>query len=345
MLNQRYFPKYKAPHRISLKRATKPRKLSALLFTLAASSALTCFLLQENPVSVEFRSDMPTVVSRIDTEPVRRKLGCFPFVPIGNIGETNSVVSSTFHSDDYTYSGTHSFIDDGDGNFRIRFLTSGIFTPKKKIVVDIFVVGGGGGGNVLSGSYSRPGGGGGYTGTWTNITLDAGIGYPVAVGAGGAANVNGGTTSFNSTYSKNGGIAGYTENGGGIGGNGSSGGGTGTTSNLVAGGVGGSNGGNGGLATGGTSVGVGQGTTTREFGEAGATLYAGGGSGGAKGDTMTWNNDGGAGGGGKGGYGSTPATNGATNYGGGGGGAANSLDGSKPAGSGGSGIAIIRNHR
>ena len=224
MLNQRYFPKYKAPHRIGLKRTTKPRILSALLFTLAASSALTCFLLQENPVSVEFRSDMPTVVSRIDTEPVRRKLGCFPFVPIGNIGETNSVVSSTFHSDDYTYSGTHSFIDDGDGNFRIRFLTSGIFTPKKKIVVDIFVVGGGGGGNVLSGSYSRPGGGGGYTGTWTNITLDAGIGYPVAVGAGGAANVNGGTTSFNSTYSKNGGIAGYTENGGGIGGNGSSGG-------------------------------------------------------------------------------------------------------------------------
>lgn len=337
MLNQRYFPKYKAPHRIGYKRAVKPRTLSALIFSLAVTSALTCFLLKESPVSVEFRSDMPTVVSQIDTEPVRRKLGHFPFIPIGNIGETNSVVSNRFSSTDFSYSGTYSFLDDGDGNCRIRFLTSGIFTPTKTFTFDLFLVGGGAGGGA-AGTGGRGGGGGGRTLTQSSIELQANTAYTITVGAGGASNSNGGTTS----------AFGYSISGGNtpgnscVGGSGGSGGGAGARDDYEQNGkAGGSNGSNG-VSASNDAGGAGQGTTTREFGEATGDQYSGGGGGGAYYKNGRTGGAGGAGGGGNGGNSSQNGYNATANTGGGGGGSGSSTG---SGGLGGSGIAVLRNHR
>lgn len=39
---------------------------------------------------------------------------------------------------DFTYTGQHVLLDDGDGNWRIAFITSGTFTLKSSITVDIF---------------------------------------------------------------------------------------------------------------------------------------------------------------------------------------------------------------
>lgn len=46
----------------------------------------------------------------------------------------------------FTYTGTYETVDDGDGNWRIKFLTSGIFTllKPKQLLIDVFCVGGGG---------------------------------------------------------------------------------------------------------------------------------------------------------------------------------------------------------
>ena len=51
----------------------------------------------------------------------------------------------------FTYTGTYETVDDGDGNWRIKFLTSGIFTllKPKQLLIDVFCVGGGGGGRCL----------------------------------------------------------------------------------------------------------------------------------------------------------------------------------------------------
>ena len=46
-----------------------------------------------------------------------------------------------------SYTGTYALLDDGDGNWRIRFLTSGTLTfVKQNATVDVFCVGGGGAG-------------------------------------------------------------------------------------------------------------------------------------------------------------------------------------------------------
>ena len=68
----------------------------------------------------------------------------------------------------FTYTGTYEYIDDGGGNWRIKFLSSGVFTPLKAMTIDAFLVGGGGGG--YNGTNSG-GGGGGYTATYKNKTL------------------------------------------------------------------------------------------------------------------------------------------------------------------------------
>ena len=210
---------------------------------------------------------------------------------------------------DLTYTGSYAIIDDGDGNWRVKFLTSGVLTVALSVLIDAFLVGGGGGGGALN-SHAA-GGGGGYTATHSSIVINSGDSISVAVGAGGAVEANGGRSWFmsSSQYYADGGYGTNPSNG--YAGKGGSGGGG-------DGGAGGSNGSNG---YGSFNRGTGQGTTTYEFATAGTTLYAGGG--GAN------NNLGGAGGGGN--Y----LTNGTTNLGGGGGYAA----------SGGSGIVVIRNHR
>ncbi|HOP65526.1 MAG TPA: InlB B-repeat-containing protein, partial [Bacilli bacterium] len=217
----------------------------------------------------------------------------------------------------YTYTGSSTVINDGSGNWRIKFLTSGTFTPAVNMTIDVFLVGGGGGGGT-GGSYnSDGGGGGGYTKTYTNKSLTAGTNYSIVIGAGGSTQTNGHSSS-GFGYSASGGYG--TSSG--TGGAGGSGGGSGATSSNTWGKNGGSNGANG--TSGSYSGGAGQGTNTYEFGNSSLPAYSGGGGGGA------YNNPahtfyGGAGGvigGGAGGSsrGTRTGANGTANTGGGGGG-------------------------
>lgn len=232
---------------------------------------------------------------------------------------------------EFTYTGTYRLIDDGDKNWRIKFLTSGTLNFSKlgnaADGIDVFCVGGGGGGHTCfyDGSfYVRYGAsGGGYTSTSKNISVTKDTNYNIVIGAGGAASSNysanngGNTSAFGVTA--NGGKTGYysgsaSSNFNPKGGAGGSGGAD------YDGYTGGSDGGNGG----GTDGGAGQGTTTREFGESTGALYA---SGGSTGTTA-------AAGGGT----TASSPNGAANSGQGG-----TSKGSSSKG--GSGIVIIRNHR
>ena len=200
--------------------------------------------------------------------------------------------------------GTYQVLDDSDGNWRIKFLSSGTFTPLKNMVIDAFLLGAGGGG-VSNSSYSRSfGGGGGCTTTVTSIVLSASTEYAITIGAGGAGKViasnvgsanSGGTSSAFSASALGGHGAGALR-----GGDGGSGGG----------GYDGSGGSDGGNGTG-IYPGNGQGTTTREFGEATGTLYSNGGDGV---------------------YGTTAASS-------------NTGDGGKASAAGGSGIVVIRQHK
>ena len=189
-------------------------------------------------------------------------------------------ISAPIIGEDFNWSGgdgTYQVLDDGGGDWRIKFLSSGPFTPLKDMVIDAFLVGGGGGRSyVLCGA-----GGAGYTTTVRSVVLAANTAYPLVIGAAGTngtysgtAATKGGTTSAfaavanggersvkgSKTSVKNGanggsGGAGYAASGGGIdGGDGANGSGS--------------------LSSNG---GKGQGTTTREFGEADGTLYASGG--------------------------------------------------------------------
>lgn len=226
---------------------------------------------------------------------------------------------------DFTFTGTSEYIDDGNGNWRIKFKSSGIFTPLVDIAVDVFLVGGGGSGGRGGEGNISAGGGGGYTATHKKIDIFSGTEYQIEVGAGGGYLANGGKSSaFEKTV--NGGITG---NRGGAGG---SGGGLGGQWSNGSGGSDGSDGHN-------NSKGIGQHTTTREFGEPTGDLYAGGG-----GSALPHQEHEKVGGKGGGGYGAlnwnSHAGSGAPNTGGGGGGT-NNHEGYS--GKGGSGIVIIRN--
>ena len=149
---------------------------------------------------------------------------------------------------EFTYTGNYTLIDDGDGNWRLKFLTSGTLTfTNKNWNLDAFEAGGGGGGG--SGIYAS-GAGGGYTRT-DSVVAEKNTAYSIVIGAGGGAQTNGGNTSaFGNTA--NGGGAGYQY---GDGGNGGSGGG------VRNNGAGGSDGGNGRTGqTGPRTKGMGKGT-------------------------------------------------------------------------------------
>lgn len=186
----------------------------------------------------------------------------------------------------YSYTGDHQLIKDENDHWRTKLTSSGVFenTGDEDLVVDLFMVGGGSG--------ARYGGGaGGYTKTVKKITIKKGQRINVIIGAGGKGgdntnpvvpNIDGGSTSFGEHSVEGGKRNPSTNNGPYYGNNGGSGGGgsmnTSNGSGKTSGNAGsdGSNGGNS-LLPGGT----GQGTTTREFGEPGATLYAPGGVGAA----------------------------------------------------------------
>lgn len=177
----------------------------------------------------------------------------------------------------FTYTGQYSFIDDGSGNWRIKFLTSGVLTWLKDVLVDVFLVGAGGGGKSKS---PQAGGGGGYTKTVKSIAIAKNTQYAIEIGVSGES-INGGNTSAFGVTAEGGKVGG---NGRGTGGDGGSGGG----GYSVAGGIDGANGSSYSIYRGGK----GQGTTTREFGESTGDLYASGGSGVASGATAGADNTG-----------------------------------------------------
>ena len=241
---------------------------------------------------------------------------------VGDMITSYSCANTTLGNTPYfTYTGDCTVVDDGDGNWRVKFLTGGDFTSTSDLTIDIFAVGGGGNGS------GGGGGGGGYTTTVNNVSISKNTPYLITVGEATQA-----STGFGVTAAGGGSASGFT---GGTGGSGGAG---------VGGATGGSDGGNGSAGSG--TAGKGQGTTTREFGEETGDLYAGGGGGG-----NVTGNSGGAGGAGGGANGSTNGVVGkdaAANTGGGGGGGG----GTCPyycvyttGGSGGSGIVVIRNAR
>lgn len=253
---------------------------------------------------------------------------------------SGSVTSAPIMGTDFTWTGgdnTCMVLDDGGGNWRIKFLSSGIFTPLKNMVIDVFLVGGGGPGNQASIQLgSTSGGGSGYTTTTRSVVLSAGTAYPITIGDGGVVGTasGGNTTAFGATAA--GGKAPVVWNNGG---DGASGGGAGARSATSTSGSGGSDGSDGNVALDTSTAGRGQGTTTREFEEETGELYAGGGAAG--------NATGGDGGGGDGATSSNSATPGEDNKGGGGGGSfkASGTATQKAAAPGGSGIVVIRQHK
>lgn len=258
---------------------------------------------------------------------------------MGCVGES----AAGFEQADFTYTGNYTWVQEDPVNWRLKFLSSGVFTPKKNVQIEVFLLGGGGGGRSSSSStgYSGGGGAGGKTAILPEIALFAGKDYTISIGSGGVTGAGGGATSFE-TNSVSGGSNNSDYR---YGGNGGSGGGGGN-SGYGAQGHGGSNG------SGGTKSdyigGSGQEHTTYEFEDSSLTLYAGGGGGGAGqyGGSIYGGGNGGAGGGAAGGVrqggagGKAPA-----NFGGGGGGGGGKSGATGTGGAGGSGIVVIRNKR
>lgn len=213
----------------------------------------------------------------------------FAVFAVSNSGKYKPPVVKTYMPEiwpKYTYTGNSKLIKDSEDDWRIKFTTSGKLTwLSKTMKIDIFGVGGGGGGggsaSILN-SYGG-GGGGGYTKTVKPIEITTGQEINVVIGAGGRASSQGGTTTFGSILSVNGGQPGGTSSPegnprGGTGGNGGSGGGGAGGLENYAGkpGSDGQNGGDGSTNAGTIPGGKGQGTTTREFGERNGPLHAGG---------------------------------------------------------------------
>lgn len=150
---------------------------------------------------------------------------------------------------DFTWTGgdgTYVVLDDGDGNWRIKFLSSGTFTPLRSMNVDAFLVGGGGGGAYRwdkNGKITTATGGAGYATTEEAVALTANTAYAVVIGAGGAGGY--GRVTSSQIYGSAGGAS--------------------SAFGLSA------NGGNPGCAPSGNGTG---GSPTYEFGESAGTLYA-----------------------------------------------------------------------
>ena len=256
----------------------------------------------------------------------------------------------------FTYTGTYNIRKDGV----VELLTSGTIVFLEPKIIDVFMVGGGGMGGYCAktdgSSYhsANGGGGGGYTRTIKRIAAQGS--YQITVGEGSTTpSTDGGTSAWGTIFvvpggksARNTATAPTSSGGAGWAGGSGSGGGVISNSDYGAGGSDGSDGEQGiyGVAV---SGGVGQGFTTREFGEATGKLYAGGGGGGR---AMMSNTPiisaGGSGGGGAGGFQwydnsvYQAAGAGGANTGGGGGGAVGSYRKDMTGGSGGSGIVCFR---
>ena len=109
----------------------------------------------------------------------------------GSVNSRTAILTVRSYLPTYTYTGTHQLIDEGNFNWRLKLFTSGTLTfsylgNAGTQGAQVFLVGGGGG----AGGFGA-GGGGGYTRTGT-VALATGTGYPIIVGAGGAAGGNAG---------------------------------------------------------------------------------------------------------------------------------------------------------
>lgn len=207
---------------------------------------------------------------------------------MGNCIKTRRGGGSNRGAPEYTYTGQHQLIDEGNDNWKIQFKTSGVFTLLKptEITIDVFLVGGGGGGGMGSRRNAGGGGGGGWTKTLFLKTIEKNIGNAVAIGMGGSGGVggyadsrilptSGGITSAFSNAT-NGGKSPGSSSVGGLGGSSGGSGGYSSPPNGTAGGKGASDGN------------PGQGTTTCEFRDYTLPEYSGGGGGGGG-----WTADGG----------------------------------------------------
>ena len=110
--------------------------------------------------------------------------------------------TAAFGAPTYTYTGTSQLFDEGNGNWRIHFLTSGTFTSNQDAAIQIYLIGGGGAGNQKGG-----GGGGGYSANTTGIAMLRNVAYAISIGAGGTTTGAAGskTTAFGSTGNGGGG--------------------------------------------------------------------------------------------------------------------------------------------
>lgn len=117
----------------------------------------------------------------------------------------------------FTYTGSYEIVDDNDnpittsdGNWKIRFLTSGtltfIYLNGATFGIDVFRVGGGGSGGHIEYGDNRTagGGGGGYTSTDMGVSVATGVAYEITIGAGGTTgtqtgNDGGNTVAFGKT--------------------------------------------------------------------------------------------------------------------------------------------------
>ena len=235
-----------------------------------------------------------------------------------NIRKIDKIMTGTpALNKDFTYSGQCQVIDDSTeayNEWRIKFLTSGTLKFTANIAVDIFLVGGGGGGagHVTNSNNNSllcsGGGGGGYTKTLNNITLNKNVSYSIVIGYGGVkgdksvkGNIHGnyGNPGGNTSISEiaEGSVAGGIGGGGPIptgdsssmplkGGDGGSGGGSGffgivssaTRSTRATNGNNGTKCNTNGTVMNWGTPGTGQGSTTKEFGDNGATSYSMGGA-------------------------------------------------------------------
>ena len=341
----------------------------------------------------------------------------FNFPANAKVSKNNELTSA-----DYTYSGESQLVQEENG-WKLKFLSSGTFVPKKNMKIDVFIVGGGAGGgsgythNRKDDDYDEtgndhamdygggPGGGSGHTQTHKAVSLTKDTEYTILVGSGGSGGTyprtyNWGNSGspywclFYGAGSSGGASSGFeqTANGGNpgtlstspnynewsgdvatVGGKGGSGGGKGhlyysegsyyqldSINSPLTGGWDGSNARkyvkasyNGDIMTPADGAGEGDGTTTREFGEATGELYAAGGGGGLlhTNDTSYYSVAA-PGGGGRGSIvyqsssSSMSGSAGTANTGsGGGGGAHGSANSPRNGYAGGSGIVIIRNAR
>ena len=135
-----------------------------------------------------------------------------------NEEENDNVDTPNTSKPEFTYTGNSELIEEENGNWKIKFLSSGDLTVNQDISVEVFLVGAGGAG--VCGTMSNydtntcPGGGGGYHEVF-DTSISSGTTYTITVGQ-----ANGGKTVAFDVEAKGGGSGsvgssnGYTGSGG-----------------------------------------------------------------------------------------------------------------------------------